>query len=306
MKAKKKPLEMIHRINKEKKRKQRKALAVAVLVIIIFISAFIINFMLDQPSISQPISTEPKAAIVDHLSLTYPNGAFIQTVTNILEQEGFGVDYYSGEEVTVEFYRNLPAHDYRFIILRVHSALVSGNKPPVVLFTSEPFDQTVHSYELLTGQITRVAFPPYNEGDPTYFGIGPDFIKHSMNGLFKNTVVVMMGCWGLTYPETAKEFIQKGAAAYIGWNEQVLASHTDQATSRLLYHLISQKKTLKQAIDDTTKDVGPAPAYNSQLIYYPLEAGDRTIQNMVGNIVATSLAEIQSVVVPEKRKVDNF
>ena len=51
--------------------------------------------------------------------------AFNQTAPTILKEAGFTVDYYPGEEVTINFFRNLPRHDYGLLILRVHSGIGS-------------------------------------------------------------------------------------------------------------------------------------------------------------------------------------
>jgi len=286
MKAKKKPRGTKHNIRREKKRKQRIALAVAVLVIIIFISAFIINSKLNQPSTSQTVSStsEPKAAIVDHLSLTCPNQTFIQTATNTLRQAGYSVDYYPSENVTVEFYRNLPTHGYKLIVLRVHSSTmeIRGQEVPVTLFTSELASNTKYVNEQLTGQLVGAAYSTAQaEMGIIYYGISPLFVTQHMKGKFQNTTIIMMGCQGLNNTKMAEAFIEKGAKVYISWNQGVSASHTDHAITRLLQHLISQKQMLKQAIDTTMKEVGPDPAYKSQLIFYPLEAGDYTIPNII-------------------------
>jgi len=302
MKAKKKPHGMKQRIREERKREERIGLAVivAILSIIILVSGFIINSLLNQPSTNQPVESisEPKAAIVDHLSLTYPNQTFIETATTILKQAGCTVDYYPGEQVTVEFYRHLPTHEYSLIILRVHSTAPYGK-----LFTSEQYSASKYVYEQLTDQVLKVSF--YAETPPFYFGISQFFVMDSMIGNFKNTTIIMMGCNGLKYTVMAEAFIEKGAKVYISWSDSVLASHTDQATTHLLQHLIIQKQPLKQAINTTMKDVGPDPAYNSLLIYYPLEAGDYTIQNIVGNPIASSV-EMQHKVFSQKRKTDNL
>jgi hypothetical protein len=98
-----------------------------------------------------------------------------------------------------------------------------------------------------------------------------------MNGKFQNTVIIMMGCQGLENTLMAQAFIQKGAKVYISWNQWVTATHTDTATTHLLQHLITEKQTIKQAIENTIKEIGPDPAYNSLLTYYPLEAGDTCV-----------------------------
>jgi len=58
-----------------------------ILLIVIFSSYFTYNF-LNQPQnqTTNPTSSQLKAAVVDQLSLTFPNQAFIETATNTLKQ----------------------------------------------------------------------------------------------------------------------------------------------------------------------------------------------------------------------------
>ena len=250
------------------------AVMVVVLVVLIALSSFLIYSYLNSSSSNQPSTqlrtSELKAAIVDHLSLTIPNQTFNQIATNILEEAGYTVDYYPSEEVTVGFYKNLPTHGYSLIVLRVHSGLVRGAEPPLSLFTSEPYSKEKYVLEQLTDKVTGVA---YSEEEARrgvgYFAITPKFVQQDMKGKFQNTTIIMMGCNGLTYPYMAQALINKGAKAYISWSLAVSASHTDQATTRLLQHLITEKQTIKQAVTETMKEVGPDPADGSTLQHYP-------------------------------------
>jgi hypothetical protein len=217
------------------------------------------------------------AAIVDQLSLTEPNPAFLETATSTLQQAGYAVDYYPGEEVTVEFYRNLPTHGYELIILRVHSGLVveryieTGSQTAtdyVGLFTSEPYSDTKYSTE----RLGRLGEFQYYDGSPTYFGIAPNFVRWTMRGGFDEATIILMGCDGLKSDETAEAFLEKGAKAFIGWNGSVSAAHTDAATERLLRHLLIDGLDIQQAVTQTMADVGPDPAYGSSLLLYPPEA----------------------------------
>ena len=251
---------------------------VFILLIVIFSSYFTYNF-LNQPQnqTTNPASSQLKAAIVDQLSLTFPNQTFIQTATNTLKQAGYTVDYYPGENVTVEFYRNLPTDGYKILILRVHSlASIFQGKQMVGFFTSELYSSTRYVYEQLTDQIGSLGY--YPGAQTRYFGIGQEFVKSSMNGRFDNNLVVMMGCNGLNNTQMAEAFVERGARVYMGWNEGVSATYTDEATAILLQHLIIEKKAIAQAAEDTMKQVGPDPAYSSILEYYPLESRDYTIQ----------------------------
>jgi hypothetical protein len=293
MKAEKKHVGTKAKIRAEKGRERRiaTALFLALLLIVVALSAYF-SYLIFHSSSEGDILPEPtlqfeptepnselKAAIVDHLSLTMPNETFVQVTAAILTEANYTVDYFSGEKVTVNFYRNLPMGRYKLTILRVHSALDANDEPPLALFTSEPLDSMRHVNEQLTEQVQGVTFLPYRSGDKTYFGIMPKFIESSVKGEFLNCVIIAMGCDGLRYTDMAQAFIEKGAEAYIGWNASVSASHTDTGTTQLLKHLITEKQTIEQAVENTMKEVGPDPTFNSLLTCYPLEAGEQTIDN---------------------------
>jgi hypothetical protein len=218
-------------------------------------------------------SGPPKAAIVDHLALTFPNPAFVQEATSMLEQAGYAVDYYPGEEVTVEFYRDLPTHDYDLIIFRVHSArTVKEGKlsDDVVLFTSELYDQAGYAAEQKARQVGRARY--YYEGSPWYFSIRASFIAPGMTGRFEGATVIMMGCDALRSDGLAAAFVKKGADAVVGWDGSVSASHTDAATERLLEHLLVDHHAIAEAVMEAMAEVGPDPSYGSKLVLYPAEA----------------------------------
>jgi len=217
---------------------------------------------------------EPKAAIVDQLSLTYPNQDFVDKAIEILRQAGYTVDYYSGEEVTVDFYHRLSSLGYEMVILRSHSTPVRQKRGVVTLFTSELYSREKYINYLLkqktTDYLTRVR---YSEGDSvTYFGITPYFIESpSIKGRFNKTTIILMGCWGLKWSALPDAFIEKGAKVVIGWDGFVTPNHTDLATENLLRHLLIEKQTVAEAVTQTRDEIGPDLEYGSKLLAYPLD-----------------------------------
>jgi len=181
----------------------------------------------------------------------------------------------------VEFYRNLPTHGYGLLILRVHSTATNPDRTegPVTLFTSERYDRSKHVYEQLTDQLGGVAFSQdeMKEGI-AYFGINPPFVTQGMNGKFQSTIILMMGCEGLDNTLIAEAFVEKGARAYVSWNGSVSSSHTDQAATQLLKHMVTEGQTISQAVENTAREVGPDKVYDSILKYYPLASGNYAIQ----------------------------
>ncbi|MEM2249311.1 MAG: hypothetical protein QXP16_01275 [Candidatus Bathyarchaeia archaeon] len=291
MKPKKKDIGTKAKIKaeKEKERKIATAILTTIILLTIILSAYFgyqilsssfIGEALPEPTIQfKPANrnSELKAAIVDHLSLTAPNETFVKAAVQILTNANYTVDYYGGEKVTVELYRYLLTIDYDIILLRVHSAgasLVGGVE--LALFTSEPYSSRKYVYEQLKGYVGVVIYSPSDK--EAYFGISPNFVQQCMKDKFKGAIIIMMGCDGLAGTRMAKAFVDNGAKAYISWNASVSASHTDTATIRLLQHLITEKQTIKKAVENTNKEVGPDPTYNSILSYYPFSIGEQTIE----------------------------
>jgi len=280
-----------------KKRKSRKRLAYGVIAVTFILLCFLIYFSLQHSN--QP----PQAAIVDQLNFTgQSNPTFVNTCINILESGGLTWKYYRGEDITVNFYRNLPSYGTSLIILRVHSAIM-GEKPPLGLFTSELYTDykaaTTYREDVLHYRLVKAFF---TDGGEEYFGIVPKFIEESMKGEFKNAIIIMMGCDGLgyinrltgkrvEYTDMAEAFIKKGAKVYIGWDGPVGVNHTDQATIQLLEHLITENRRIKEAVDEISLD----PSYDSKLGYYPktVDVENYTVPNLRSslamNVAYTSL-----------------
>jgi len=257
--------------------RDRIAVLVAAAVIIPIVVFTLLTFYRsdsDQEPPTPPVSDStagPRAAIVDHLGLTQPNPAFAEAATDLLEQAGYGVDYFPGEEVTVEFYRHLPTWGHELVILRVHSALGRvGDRPAdwVTLFTSDSYDKPSYRKDQTKQRLSRVSY--YKDGPP-YFGIMPGFIKSSTKGDFHGATIIIMGCDGLRSDSMAEAFVEKGAKAVVAWDGLVSSDHTDTATERLLQHLLIDGLTLQEAVTQTMAELGPDPSYDSVLRLYPSE-----------------------------------
>ena len=216
-------------------------------------------------------SAGPKtAAIVNQLSLTQPNPDFVSSARSLLAEAGYLVDYFAGEQVTVDLYRSLPQRDYDIVILRVHAGITtevdasSGERTEteyVSLFTGEPYTSGKYPDE----ELNRLGRARYHEGADPLFGIGPDFVTDSMEGRFNDTLIVMMGCDGLRSQRTGQAFLDKGAQAFVSWTQPVSASHTDAATQRLLERLLIEGQPTSEAVTQTAAEVGPDPAYEGEL-----------------------------------------
>jgi len=211
------------------------------------------------------------ATIIDQLTIQeeLANPIFNANCTSILNASGFNMKYYSGGDITVGFYKNLPYKSGKIVILRAHSA-VRDNTSWVDLFTSENFRDGRYIDLANEKQISKAQM---YSSDEWYFAIGPTFVDLSMNGLFdSNCVIVLMGCNGLNETTMAKALVGKGAKVVIGWTSWIDASYTDSFTIRLLQYLLAENpETVKGAVGKINQQIGfdsPNP-YNATLAYYP-------------------------------------
>ena len=157
---------------------------------------------------------QAKAAIIDQLYLLEPNPEFIEKTSTILEAQGYEVDVWQGEEITVEFYRDLPKHGYKIIVFRVHSGLLLSlahaqivPSETTYLFTGEKYVTTRYTSEQLSDRVSNALMTTEY---PLVFAINSDFIKKDMEGNFDNTAILMMGCESYFFNDMANAFIQRG------------------------------------------------------------------------------------------------
>lgn len=214
---------------------------------------------------------EKRAVIIDQLELTQPNPEFVSQAQEVLIEDGYTVDLFRGEGVTVDLYRTLPTREYDIVLLRVHAGITTevdaetGEKTGteyVSLFTGEKYDETKYSSE----QLNRLGKARYenHEGDPL-FGIGPEFVSESMEGDFGGATIVMMGCDGLRSQTTGEAFLGKGAGGFVSWTKPVSAPHTDEATVALLRRMLQEDLDLRLAVEQTAQEIGPDPTYEAEL-----------------------------------------
>ena len=250
-------------------------IALGVAGIVVFVRFYLVG----RPSPDN--GGELKAVIVDQLSSVRENEAFVANVTEELEDYGFEVDLYQGRNVTVDLYRQLPAHGYKLIIFRAHSGLLAENEVTqdrTVLFTNEEYSQLSHYTDQLND---RLVMARVGEGYPMVFGIPPKFIKESMPGKFDDSVVIMMGCSGLFMRDLAGAFVDKGASVYLAWNGSVELNYVDEATAYLVTQLCSGNMTIEEAVASTMRVIGPDPKHKAGLEYYPSDSGDRKLEDLV-------------------------
>ena len=250
-----------------KKGLNRKLVCGVVLVTIILLTASIVYYLFFLPH------TETwTAAIIDQLTVQdeLANPTFNANCTSMLEAVGFDVKYYSGKDVTVNFYKDLPLKGNKVIILRVHSA-VRNDSDFVDLFTSELFVEG--KYSAYGDQISKAKFliPPHHE----YFAIGPTFVHNPINpamkGTFADSVIIMMGCASLNKTTMAEAFVSRGAKVVIGWTRLVLLDDSDESTMQLLKYLLERELNIEDAVNKVNQDP-PYRAFGTTLDYYPKTA----------------------------------
>ena len=279
---------MLKASRKEKKEKPKRKIRLGTLtacVILVLVVALVIYLIIPtQPA--TPTKSSKRAAIVDQLSVHSPNQAFINATVNLMQQDGYAVDLFTQDSVTVGLYANLPSRGYELIVFRVHAGVdqnMTGH--PVGLYTTETYNELSYPQEQLADLVAMGR--GYESNDTVVFAVTPKFIEQRSAANYPGTVIVLMGCYGLFSQDLPKAFIDRGASVVIGWDKLVGVDHADAATLTLLRHLLQEKSTVSDSVKATMTEIGPDPDYKSIMGYYPKNNGYVTLSEILSGIIAT-------------------
>jgi len=218
-----------------------------------------------------------KAAIIDQLYRDIPNPHYQNQTMIYLQDRGYDVDLYTTEDITIDFYKELPSMDYDFIVFRTHSLSIYGKNPSEWLFSGEKYSNKVHIAETLSGQlspgvpfiVTEDQTITYSEAlKERYFMIGSKFIDESMVGQFPGSVIILGGCETMPHELLAEALVKRGASSVIGWNELVNSSKNDRVITSLLEEMLVNGLKIDEAIELVMEDLKRDKKSNLKLKHF--------------------------------------
>jgi len=199
-----------------------------------------------------------KAAIIDQLDRDIPDPYYQNQTLSYLLDAGYDVDLYTTEDITIDFYKELPSMDYEFIVFRTHSLAIYGKNPSEWIFSGELYSNKVHIAESLSGVLSPgVPYVVTEDQTITYsqalnerhFMIGSKFIDESMVGQFPGTVIILGGCETMPHEMLAEALVDRGASSVIGWNELIGSASNDRVITSLLEKILVYGLKIDESID---------------------------------------------------------
>jgi len=218
-----------------------------------------------------------KAVIIDQLARDIPNLQYQNKTMSYLLDAGYDVDLYTTEDITIDFYKELPSMDYELIVLRSHSLAIYGKKPSEWLFSGEKYSNKVHIAESLSGHlspgvpfvVTEDQTVTYSEAlKERYFMIGSKFIEESMVGQFPGSVIILGGCETMPHELLAEALVKRGASSVIGWNELIGSASNDRVITSLLEKILVYGLKIDEAIDLVMEDYKKGKKSSLRLKHY--------------------------------------
>ena len=206
--------------------------------------------------------SEKRIAVLDQVSSSYPDPAFVAEMGSLAQKKGYRLDYYPPEAVTVSLFVDLPERAYTMIILRTHAS-----NPIPIIATGEKYSERGHLIDQLLDNLGAVEV----DGKVSYY-VSSKFITRVMCGRLPGTIVLAMGCSVLVRPEMAQAFVSKGASTFVGWDSPVTVSHTDAAFVELAGLLLAGNG-IRWSVNQVMEDQGPDPIYGARMVYYPIDSG---------------------------------
>jgi len=257
----------------------------AKIIIPIFVLVFAI-YAVNSSLLNEGIATQelenqekiPRAVIIDQLSEDIPNENFQKNAIKIFEEAGYKVDLVEAQNVTVDFYKNLPSMDYKYIVLRSHAVGKQNSDSPVVLFTGESYSTEKYIAEQLLGQVNRAApigFRDFTASIPKdnwitvndtyryyeqpakfeshaeneFFAISPKLVDELMVGKFPSSIILLGGCSTLANPSMAQSLIKRGASTVVGWDDLIGSSENDRTLLAILEETVTNNVEIEDAVN---------------------------------------------------------
>jgi len=228
----------------------------------------------------ETISKIRKAVIIDQLHNDIPNPVYQNKAISLLTDAGYEVDVYTTDDITVDFYKELPSMDYEFIVIRSHSLAVYGKNPSVWLFTGEMYSDKKYTFETMAGQLSPgVPFLVEKNEVMTFseaqskrqFMIGSKFVE-GMEDKFPSSVIILGGCETMAFSSLADSFIARGASSVIGWNDLVESNINDNGILDVLEKILVDGKKTEEAVESVMQNFKDDDNPNLRLVYYSMGA----------------------------------
>ncbi|MEM4481515.1 MAG: hypothetical protein QXK88_05180 [Desulfurococcaceae archaeon] len=241
----------------------RRELVLALLFLVVTVSTYLIRFNQPMNAPGNQVTLTDRnafrrAVLFDGLQELTPTSVFVQEATNLLERSGFSVDFWGGENVTVELLLNLEYYD--IILLRLHSAIASNGV--LYIFTGELYEGEKYLVLRSSGIVARGVVAYMNK---TYFALNSHYLGKNAQTNLTGSIVILMGCKGANDHEFVKSILGRGAKAYIAWDGNVSIEHSDVVTLELLKALIEGGSNPIDAVNRVMNELGPDPHYGSSL-----------------------------------------
>ena len=218
-----------------------------------------------------------KAVIIDQLHYDFPNESFQENATKILMEGGFEVDLVTTDDITVDFYKELPTMDYEFIVLRSHSLAIYDDKPSSWIFTGEKYQKGKYTQEQLFGMLSPGV--PFRQGQISQmtqgdakgerlFMIGSKMVDEMMVGQFPGTQIILGGCDTMSHSYLAEAFVKRGASSVVGWNGLVELRDNDAVMLSLLNDIFNDDMNIDDAVEKVMQDYEGKTYYGTKLKYF--------------------------------------
>jgi len=239
-----------------------------------------IKYLVEEKIINTPFSVlnqpRPLAVIIDQLHDTIPNVYFQEKATQYLELAGYQVDITTTQDITVDFYKNLPSMNYKYIVIRTHGLEDPMYNNATFLFTGEKYDINKYISEQLAGQLGKGA-PIYVEErnlikddvkaleESMYFLVGSKLVDELMVGEFPDSIILIGGCESLRKDDLATSLIWRGASEVVGWDRTIGSIENDRIMLEFLEKNLVDKKKIHDVVVEINDEFSPGLQFSSEL-----------------------------------------
>ncbi len=177
---------------------------------------------------------------------------------------GFKVNHLQEQDCTIDALKSLT--DYGFIYFNTHGKngrwIETGEiiDPNGEKYEKEVYDLKIKAFYNVVYEVERNIFGKQNKIADVW-GVSDDFINEELKGVFPNSVIFNNSCESTKSTLLSKAFLDEGAKAYLGFDENVWSSHGGPSAKVFIDNLVIEKNTVGEAFNKIWIKKDPLPPY---------------------------------------------
>ena len=214
-------------------------------------------------SVDDPHPISQKAAVIDTLRDDWPPASTPDSIYNLLEADGYDVDYIKSDNADLQFFTAFDNKEYGVVFIRSHGGIMNVDGDDKLHIMVRPFFSSFPPDSGYTGVgVFTVGTDVLPQGYAYTYAFNNLFVQQYMNNKhFPNSLFHLLVCHGadpLAQNDMIKSFLDRGVGCYTGWTQNASSAHGDPAAVQFFQVLCNSSANPANTVQNAITQISSA------------------------------------------------